>query len=92
MAVTLAGQEGGVFMDEATFSRRGGWETDQSFLSIAFQELGPRGRWRHGSIFWIVAQTQCIVCRVKLVCNSPPSATSLHLPCSPIHPHYRREK
>lgn len=55
-------------------------------FSIAFQELGPRGGWRHGSIFWIVAQTQCIVCRVKLVCNSPPSPTNPHLPPLPPAP------
>lgn len=53
-------------------------------FSIAFQELGPRGGWRHGSIFWIVAQTQYIVCRVKLVCSSP----SFHYqPTLPLLPH-----
>lgn len=72
-------------MEEATFKaaeEEAGRQINHPF-SIAFQELGPMGGWRHGSIFWIVAQTQCIVCRVK------PAHTS---PCFPVHPHYRREK
>lgn len=59
-------------MEEATFKaaeEEAGRQINHPF-SIAFQELGPMGGWRHGSIFWIVAQTQCIVCRVKLVCKS----------------------
>lgn len=72
-------------MEEATFKaaeEEAGRQINNPF-SIAFQELGPRGGWRHGSIFWIVAQTQCIVCRVKLVCKS----TFHYQPTPPPAPH-----
>lgn len=70
---------GGALFVEATCKaaeEKAGRQIDHPF-SIAFQELGPRGGWRHGSIFWTVAQIQCTVCGVKLL---------------PTHPHYGREK
>lgn len=89
--MTLTGEEGGTFMEEATSKaaeEEAGRQINHPF-GITFQELGPRGGWRHGSIFWIVAQTQCIVCRVKLAHLPLPACTAR---CSPMHPHYRREK
>lgn len=71
-----------VFMEEATFKaaeEEAGRQIDRPF-SIAFQELGPRGGWRHGSIFWIVAQTQ------RLVCGESWHVTVHPFPCSPMHP------
>lgn len=64
----LAVRGGGVFMDEATCKAAGeeAWRQIDHPLSSAFQELRPRGGWRHGSIFWIVAQSQYRVCGVEL--------------------------
>lgn len=64
----------GFFMEEATCKtteEEAGRQIDHPF-SIAFQELGPRGGWRHGLIFWIVALIQCTVCGVKLLPHPPP--------------------
>lgn len=75
----LAVRGGGVFMDEATCKAAGeeAWRQIDYPLSSAFQELRPRGGWRHESIFWIVAQSQYRVCGVELQGGGASNARSL---------------
>lgn len=76
---------GGV-MDEATCKAAGeeAWRQIDHPCSFAFQELRPRGGWRHGSIFWIVAQSQCRVCGVELLPHPPQLQREKYPPSSQV--------